>query len=170
MAREISPICNFILISIRTSLLMDTIDVALTIWTVKGIYTYRKDHTIESTIFTPCSKKVIPFPSLRWKIQAFQDVKRQEMTMPWNDGSAFQFSAPSKMPRNPRKQTTGKIRTRWLDRNRFNPIKTRRPNTPDTKVSELDKIDIKAPIPTKACDRFGLNAFIVSRVLHILHL
>ena len=33
----------------------------------------------------------------------------------------------------------------------------RRPNTPETKVSEQDKIDIKAQIPTKACDRFGLS-------------
>ena len=32
----------------------------------------------------------------------------------------------------------------------------RKPNTPDTKVLELDKVDIKAPIPTKACDRFSL--------------
>ena len=60
------------------------------------------------------------------------------------------------MPRNPRKQTTGKIRTRWSGRNRFNPLKTKRPNTPDTKVLELDKIDIKTSIPAKACDGFSL--------------
>ena len=64
MAREISPICDFIFGSIRTSLLMDTVDIDLTIWTVKGIYTYRKDYTAESMIFTPWSKKVIPFPLL----------------------------------------------------------------------------------------------------------
>ena len=74
---------------------------------------------MESMIISPWSKEVIPFPSLRWKIQAFQDDKRQKMTMPWNNGNVFQFSAPPKMPRNPRKQTTGKIRTRWSDRNRF---------------------------------------------------
>ena len=148
MAREISPVCDFIFGSIRTSLLTDTVDVDLTIQTVKGNYIYRKDHTTESMIFTLWSKKVIPFPSLRWKIQAFQDEKRQEMTVPWNDGSVFQFFAPPKTPRNPRKRTTGKIRTRWSGRNSFNSIKTRRPNTPDTKVSELDKIDsaIKVPI------------------------
>ena len=61
------------------------------------------------------------------------------------------------MPRNLRKQTTGKIRTRWSGRNRFNPIKMRRPNTPDTKVLELDKVEIKTPIPTKAYDGFGLS-------------
>ena len=150
--------CDFILGSIRTSLQTDMVDVDLTIWMVKGIYMYRMDHTAESTIFTPWSKKVIPFPSLRCKIQAFQDDKRQEMALSWKDGSAFQFSAPPKMPRNPRKRTTGKIRTRWLGKNRFNPIKTRRPNTQETKVTDLDRIDtdIKAPILIKAGDKFGL--------------
>ena len=71
MAREISPICDFIFRSIRTHLTTDTVDVDLTVQTVKGIYTYRKDHTVESMIFTPWSKKVIPFSPLRWKIQAF---------------------------------------------------------------------------------------------------
>ena len=52
---------------------MDTVDIDLTTQTVKGIYMYRKDHTAESMIFTLWSKKVIPSPSLRWKIQAFQD-------------------------------------------------------------------------------------------------
>ena len=52
MAREISPVCDFIFGSIRTSLLTDTVDVDLTIRMVKGIYTYCKDHTAESTIFT----------------------------------------------------------------------------------------------------------------------
>ena len=153
------PMCDFILRSIRTSLLMGTVDVDMTIQMVKGIYTYRKDHTAESMIFTPWSKKVIPFQSLRHKIQAFQDNKRQEMTLPWNDGSGFQFSAPLKMPRNPRKRTTGKIRPRWLGKNRLNPIKTRSPNTPETKVTVLDRIntDIKAPVPIKASSKFGLS-------------
>ena len=103
MAREISPICNVIFRLIRTCLPTDMVDTDLHVRTVKGIYTYRKDHTTESMIFTPWSKKVIPFPSLRWKIQAFQYDKRQEMTIPWNDGNTFQFSAPPKMPRNLRK-------------------------------------------------------------------
>ena len=72
--------------------------------------------------------------------------------MPWNDGSMFKFSAPPNMPRNPRMKTTDKIRTRWLGRNRLT-------KNPDTKVSELNKIDtdIKASILTKVCDRFGLS-------------
>ena len=124
MAREISPISDFIFRLIRTCLPTDTVDADLTVRTVMGIYMYRNNHTTESTIFTPWSKKVIPFPSLRQKIQAFQDNMRQNTMIPWNDGNTVQFSAPLKMPRNLRKHTNGKIRTRWSDRNhRFNPIK-----------------------------------------------
>ena len=54
MACEISPICDFIFGSIRTSLPMDTVDIELTAQMVKRINTYRKDHTTESIIFTPC--------------------------------------------------------------------------------------------------------------------
>ena len=46
----------------------------------------------------------------------------------------------------------------------------RGPITPDTQVFEPDKVDIRAPIPTKLCDRFSYHAHIASRVLHILHL
>ena len=154
MAREISPICDFIFGSLWTCLLTDTVDINLTVRMVKGIYTYRKDHTAESIIFTPWSKKVIPFPSLRQKIQAFQDDKRQNATMPWNSSNTIQFSAP---PKTLRKQSTGKIRTQWSDTNCIHPIKTGTLNTLDTKTSELDRIDVKAPIPRQACGSFGLS-------------
>ena len=103
MAREVIPICDFIFRLIRTCLLTDMVDVDLIVREVKGIYTCRKDHNMESMIFTLWNKKVIPFPSLRQKIQAFQDSKRQNMTILWNDSNTVQFSAPPKMPRNLRK-------------------------------------------------------------------
>ena len=62
MAREISPVCDFIFRSICTGLLMDTVDVELTVRIVKGSYTYRKDHTAESMVFSPWSRTVIPSP------------------------------------------------------------------------------------------------------------
>ena len=101
MACEISPACDFLFGLIRISLLMDTVDVELTAWMVKGIYMYRKDHTTESTIFTPWSKKVTPLPSHRLKIQAHQENKRNETELPWNNGNTFQFSPPPMMSRNP---------------------------------------------------------------------
>ena len=118
MVCEISPICDFLFGSMRTSLLMDTADIELTVWMVKGIYTYRKDHAMESMIFTPWSKNVIPFPSLRHKIQVYQDYKRNERLLPWNNGNTFQFSAPSMTSRNSRKRAPGKIRARWLSKSR----------------------------------------------------
>ena len=63
MAREINPVYDFIFGSIYMCLTMDTVDIELTIRMVKGIYTYHKDHTVESTVFSPWSKSVIPFPS-----------------------------------------------------------------------------------------------------------
>ena len=82
MAREISLVCDFIFGFIHTCLPTDTVDVELTIKTVKGIYTYCKDHTMELTIFTPWSKSVIPFPSQRCKIQLFKNDNRQQTMMP----------------------------------------------------------------------------------------
>ena len=108
MTCEISPICYFLIRPIRTNLLMDTVDVELTVQRVKDIYTYRKNHTAESTIFTLWSKKVTPFSSLRHKIQTYHGDKRSERVLPWNNGNTFQFSAHPIMQNNPRKRAPGK--------------------------------------------------------------
>ena len=42
MARELSPICDFIFGLIRTCLLRDMVDIDLTIQMVKGIYMYKE--------------------------------------------------------------------------------------------------------------------------------
>ena len=111
MAREISPICDFIFGSLHTCLLTDMVDVELAIRMGKGIYTYCKDHTVESTVFSPWSKSVIPFPSLRHKIQAFLD-DNSKQKMIWNSSTMPKFSAPPRPHRSPRKCTPGKTRTR----------------------------------------------------------
>ena len=62
MAREINPVCDFIFGSIYMCLLTDMMDVGLTIMMVKGIYTYCKDHTVESMIFFQWSESdSLPF-------------------------------------------------------------------------------------------------------------
>ena len=125
MAREISLVSDFIFISISTGLPMDTVDVELMIRTVKGIYTYRKDHTAESMVFSQWSRTVIPFPSLHRKIQAFQDENRQVMA--WDNNNAMPyFSTP---PKPKHKCAPEKTRTRWSNqRHHFNPTKTERYN------------------------------------------
>ena len=80
---------------------MDKVDIELTVWLVKGIYTYRKDHTMESMIFTPWSKKVTHFP-LRHKIQAYQDIQGNVKVLQWDN--TFQFAAPPVTQTNTRKR------------------------------------------------------------------
>ena len=72
MAHEISPVFDFLFGSIRPNLPTDTVHVELTVWMEKDIYTYRKYHIMESTIFTLWGKKV------RCNIQAYHDNKRSE--------------------------------------------------------------------------------------------
>ena len=124
---------------------------------VKGTYTYRKDHTAESTILTPWNKKVIPFPFLRRKIQVYQDDKRSKMVLPWNNGNTFQFSAPHMTQNNPKKRAPGKIRARCSNKSRYNPMKAKRPNTPEMIMTNLDTIDKDKNVPllVKICDEYG---------------
>ena len=151
---------------------MDTVDVELTVWMVKGIYMYRKDHTMESRIFTPWSKKVTTFPSLRCKIQAYQDDQKSERVLPWgnNGNSSFKFSAPPVRQTNPRKRAPSKIRARWSNKATCNPMKTKRPNTPETPVTNMDITDMdkaKVPLPVKVCKQFRPScSFCKQNVLH----
>ena len=82
---------------------------------------YRKDHMAESTVFSPWSRNVIPFPSLHKKIQVYQDENRQ--TSAWNKGHAAPYFPTQPQPKC--RYTLGKTRTRWSNqRHRFNPMKT----------------------------------------------
>ena len=101
---------------------------------------------------------MIPFPLLRGKIQVYKDDKRQNMTMPWNNGSTVQFSTSPKTSRNSRKCAISKIRTKWSNiTHRFNPIKTNRYNNRDTKTTDMNKRDIIKPTPRKMCEHFSLT-------------
>ena len=94
MAREINPVCDFFFSFMHTNLPIDTIDVELTLRTVQGIYIYCKDHTVETTIFTPWSKSVTPFPSFRRKIKAFKEESKGQTTLTWTPSDSNQISPP----------------------------------------------------------------------------
>ena len=145
MAREISPLCDFIFGSIHTGLLMGTVDVELTVRMVKGTYTYRKDHMIESMVFSPEIKTVIPFPSLRRKIQAYQDENNKQMSA-WNQEHAVPYFSTQPQPKH--KHTSGKTRTRWSNwRNQFNLIKMDHYNMQNKETTDFRKIDLIKPAP-----------------------
>ena len=93
------------------------------------------------------------------------------MTMPWNDGSTFQSSAPPKMPRNPRKRTTDKIRTRWSGRNRFNPIKMRSPMLQTQRCQNWTKLTLtlRPQYQLRHVTDLVCHALTKGRVLHTLH-
>ena len=144
MAREISPICNFIFGSIRTGLLTDTVNVELMVRMVKGIYTYKRDHTAKYTVFSPWSRTIIPFPSLQRKIQAYQDENNQ-MTA-WNKGHAASY--PPSQPQPKCRHTSGMTRTRWSNqRNRFNLIKTECCNMQNKETMDFRKVNLIKPTP-----------------------
>ena len=76
---------------------MDMVDVELTVRMVKGIYTYQKDHMAKSMVFSPWSRTIIPFPSLRRKIQAYHDQNNQ--TSAWNKGHAMSYFPTQTQPK-----------------------------------------------------------------------
>ena len=139
MAREISSICNFIFGSVWSGLLMDTVDIEVTVRTVKGIYTYRRDHMAKFTVFSPWSRTIMPFPSLSRKIQAFQD--NNKLTSVWNKGHAAPCFPTQAQPE--QRHTLGKTRIRWSNwRHRFNHIKTELYNMQDQETIDFRKIDV----------------------------
>ena len=148
MAREINLVCNFYFGFMCTNLATDMVDVELTIRMVQEIYIYYKDHTAESTTVTPWSKCVTPFPSPRKKIKAFKGDSRGHLTPTWTSLD----NTPTKPPRNSRKCTSGKVRTRWYNHNHyFNLIKTNCVNTLGTDLTDKNKINIIKCIPQKMC-------------------
>ena len=72
---------------------------------------------------------------------------------------------------NPRKRVLGKIRARWSQKSRHNPMKTKRHNTPETSVTNMDTADIdkmKVPLSVKVCKRFGPScSFCKQNVSHL---
>ena len=159
MAHEISPICDFHFGSLSTTLPTDTVDLELTAWMVKGIYTYRKDHTMKSTIFTPWSKKVTPFPYLRCKIQAYKDEQRDEKVLQWTISFLFPIHPVTKTTQtNPGKMASGKIRARWSIKARYKPMRPKRPNTLDLALTNTDMMGsnkVMVSLSVKVCHRFG---------------
>ena len=157
MARRINLVCDFSIGIMHMNLPIDTVDVELTHRTVQGIYIYHKDHTVETTIFTPWSKSVTPFPSLRKKIKASKEESKGQMTLTW----APSDSTPTRPSKTPRKHTPGKVRTWWPNHNHhFNPIKTNQVDTLGTNSTNVGNINIIKPIPQKVWEQSGATCML----------
>ena len=78
-----------------------------------------------------------------------------------------QFSAPPKPHQSPRKHAPGKTRTRWSNcTHQFNPIRTNRYNTLDTKSSDMNKIDIVQPTLKEPVNALTTHALTANIKLH----
>ena len=102
MAWESKPTCDFLFGFFQCALLEGTIDIELTARMVKGIHSYRKDHTSEQVTCSPRSRQMKPFPSLRKKIGAFEEEKN-------NKNSPF-YTNPFNLPRRmPQQEIQGEV-------------------------------------------------------------
>ena len=79
MACELKSSCDFLFGFLKCALPEDTIDVKLTVRTVKGIHTFGKDHTTEYATCSPWSRWMKPFPSFRKKIETFKEEKKMKI-------------------------------------------------------------------------------------------
>ena len=69
--------CNFDLHYFHCALPKDKVDMEMTIWMVDGIHTYRRDQTTQVTFYSPWSRQVKPFSSLRKKIAEYREEKME---------------------------------------------------------------------------------------------
>ena len=98
----------------------------------------------KSTVFSPWSRTVIPFPSLQRKIQAYQDENKQ--TSAWNKGHAVPYFPTELQPKH--RHTSGKTRTRWSNqRHGLKPIKTEHYNMQNRETTDFRKVDMIESTP-----------------------
>ena len=76
MACNLAPSCSFLYGVLSCYLPEDTIDIELTVRTLKGIHTYKKDHSTQMSSYSPWCSQVWPFPSLIKKVEVYLEERR----------------------------------------------------------------------------------------------
>ena len=79
MACDLLPLCNFVHRFFQFDLPEDTIYVEITVQTLKGIPTFRKDHSSHLSVCSPWSSCLKPFPLLVKKVEAYIEERRNIM-------------------------------------------------------------------------------------------
>ena len=108
MAFDLAPNCSFLFGYFSCNLLQDIIDVNITICTLKGIHTFRRDCTTQISKCSPWGLEVRPFPSLQ-KMRDYIE-ERQAIVNPFSSKSYPSGHNPSPFVQWP-KATTTKERT-----------------------------------------------------------
>ena len=99
--------CEFLFHNLCCSLPKDTVDVEVTMWTVGGIHTYRRDRTTQVASYSPWNRQLKPFPFLRKKITEYQEEKSRNFN-PFTLVREMHFNKKTKRSR--RSQKSGKYR------------------------------------------------------------
>ena len=109
MTCELRPAWDFLFSFFQSALLENTIDIAVTVRMIKGIHSYRKEHTSKQVICNPWSWQMKPFHLLRKKIEAFEGEKKDETSTFHSNSIKFtQKKAQSRDPgRGPTKEVRG---------------------------------------------------------------
>ena len=82
MACILIPQCNFVHRYFRCLLPEETIDMKVKVKTMKGIHTFRRDHTIQIIYCKLWSPRLCPYPSLVRRIQTYLELKGQDASQP----------------------------------------------------------------------------------------
>ena len=109
IACDMSPQFNFLYWFFEWHLPEDTIDVDITVTTMKGIHTFRKDHATQSSTYSLWCSQIRPFPSLLRKMEACMEEKRNT-TNPFSSTRRY-LNSPSTSPFSKKTTTTKWSRT-----------------------------------------------------------
>ena len=77
MACVLTPQCNFPYKYFQCQLPEDTIDVEVTVWTMKGIHTFKTDCSTQLISCRPWTFIYCPYPSLTKKMKTYLKLKDQ---------------------------------------------------------------------------------------------
>ena len=95
MACHLAPKCNFLHGFFQCNLWKDIIDVEITVRTLKGMHTFRKDCSSQSSMCSPWDSCIKPFPSLWRKMEDYLK-ERQTIANPFHVRSLKKGREPLK--------------------------------------------------------------------------
>ena len=82
MACILMPQFNFVHGYFRCPLPEETVDVEVKVKTMKGIHTFRRDHTTQIISYKPWSPRLCPYLSLVRRMQTYLELKVQDASQP----------------------------------------------------------------------------------------
>ena len=105
MACVFTPQCNFLYGYFWCQLLEDTIDLEVTVRTMKGIHSFRRDHSTQIISCKPWTPNHCPYSSLTKKMRTYLELKDQAADSPYPSPN---YPERTKMPSSHKEQNNKK--------------------------------------------------------------